>query len=217
MTLMERRRALMGAQGSNTPILPPEYQQLEWLQSYYYETAVDNYIINTNQRATYQTELEMVVAAVGDTAATGRSFISARPSNTGATNAFLILPFSSSPTFGFGFFGGWYPAIARDNDFHEYIVSNANLSVDGVSYGTPSVASGDTTKTLWIFGENGSSRFAGRLQKMKYITIKQNGVLAFHGIPCYRKSDGKNGFYDLVSNSLFSCSGANQFTRGPEL
>lgn len=217
MTMNDRRRALMGVRGSDTPILPVEYQQLEWLQSYYYEPATDNYIINTNQLATYQTELEMVVASVGDVTAPGRSFISARPSNTGATNAFMIASFSAAQKFGFGYFGTWYQAIARDNDFHKYIVSNANLSVDGVSYGTPSVASGDTTRTLWIFGENGSSRFAGRPQKMKYIKITQNGVLGFHGIPCYRKSDGKNGFYDLVSNSLFSCSGANQFTRGPEL
>lgn len=213
--MMDRRRALMMV--GKKSILPPEYQLLDWLESYYYEANSDDYIIDTNQRATYQTELHMIVAAVGNITAAGRNFISARPSNTGATNALVIAPFSSAQKFGFGFFGEWYQAIARDTDFHEYIVSNENLSIDGVSYGTPLVSSGDTGKTLWIFGENGQSRFAGRKQKLKLIEIKQNRVLAFEAFPCYRKSDEKNGFYDIVSNSFCTCPGANLFTRGPKL
>lgn len=212
---MSRRRTLMAAKRS---LLPPEYQLLEWLQSYYIASGGgDPYTINTTQQATYQTELRMVVAAVGDLTAAGRSFIAARPADTGNTNALMITSFSSEPKFGFGFFGAWYQAITRDTNFHEYVVSNTNLSVDGVSYGTPLVSSGNSGKTLRIFGENGQSRLVAREQKLKHIAIKQNGVLAFDAYPCYRKSDDKNGFYDLVSNSFFTCSNANLFTRGAEI
>lgn len=212
--MMNRRRALMAGKKGR---LPAEYQEIEWLESYQYTPISESYMINTNQRATYQTELQMIVAYVGDVETAGRNIITARPSDSGATNAMIIAAFSASKIFGFGFFGTWYPGITRDNNFHEYIVSNARLTIDGTLYGTPNVSSGDTGRTLWIFGENAASRYSAHAQRLKQISIKQNGVLAFDAFPCYRKSDGKNGFYDLVSNSFFTCTGENLFTKGPNV
>lgn len=212
---MERRMALMGVQ--NKARLPAEYQEIEWLKNYYYPGSGNkiDYTIATNQRATYKTGLRIIAAIEPSTNTEG--LIAMRPSNTGPNNAIVISPFSSAPDIGFGFFGTWYHGINRDDQFHEYVASNEILSIDGVTYGTPNVSSGDTTRDIYLFGLYGADMLTAQSHRLKYAAISQSGVIVAKLYPCYRKSDGKNGFYNTIDNAFLTCVGSQLFTRGPDV
>lgn len=213
MTLMQRRKALMAAKKS---ILPPEYQQLEWLESSVEIPATasgaPDYVIGTGITPDFHTELTIVVATI--TADVGRNIIMSRNKIGEANDAFGIATFSSSTTYGFGFFGTWYSGIQRDTEFHEYVVSNAALTIDGITYGTPNKTSGATAIELCIFGDYLGN--TARAQRVKFIEIAESGVTRRKMYPCYRRSDGQNGYFDIVDNAFHTCPNANLFTRGPE-
>lgn len=61
---------------------------------------------------------------------------------------------------------------------------------------------------------SGQSNFLGRLY---YFYYRQNDVDVFDMIPCYRKSDGEIGMYDLVSNTFFTNAGTGTFTKGADV
>lgn len=44
-----------------------------------------------------------------------------------------------------------------------------------------------------------------------------NGSYAFEMIPCYRKSDGVIGMYDVVSKTFFTNAGGSSFEKGPNV
>lgn len=174
-----------------------------------------DYTIFTNQRATYKTGLRIIAAI--DPSTNTEGIIAMRPSDNGSDNAIVILPFTSSPVIGFGFFGAWYAGINRDDQFHEYVASNEILSIDGVAYGTPNVSSGDTTRDIYIFGLYGKGMLTAQSHRLKYAEISQSGVIVAKLYPCYRKSDGKNGFYNTIDNTFLTCVGSQLFTKGPDV
>ena len=203
------------------PRLPAEYQQVEWISNEHFMHAGSAYIaLLTEQKATYQTELGVRIMALAQTGSlANRGMIASRPASTGNTNAFMITPFSSTGKYGFGFFGQWYQCIDSDNDWHDYVIANDGLKIDGTIYATPNVSSGDTTKTIVFFAENsGSSMTTARGQKLAYAYIKQNGVLVGQYYPCYRKSDNEIGLYNTVDNTFLSVIGdRSKLTKGPDV
>ena len=50
-----------------------------------------------------------------------------------------------------------------------------------------------------------------------YAKASDNGVPKFDMIPCYRKSDGVIGMYDVVSKTFFTNAGSGSFTKGADV
>lgn len=50
-----------------------------------------------------------------------------------------------------------------------------------------------------------------------YAKANESGVPKFEMIPCYRKSDGVIGAYDLVSKTFFTNAGTGNFTKGADV
>lgn len=50
-----------------------------------------------------------------------------------------------------------------------------------------------------------------------YTKIWDNNILVRHFIPCYRKSDGVIGMYDLVENKFYTNSGTGTFIKGNDI
>ncbi len=50
-----------------------------------------------------------------------------------------------------------------------------------------------------------------------YAKASVQGVDVFEMIPCYRKSDGVIGMYDLVSKTFYTNAGSGSFTKGPDI
>lgn len=220
MNLLARRRSLMAASGDEGG-LPSEYQQVEWISNEYFMHAGSEYIaLLTGQNATYQTELGARIMALAQTGSlANKGMVASRPASTGNVNAFMITPFSSTGKYGFGFFGQWYQCINPDNDWHDYVIANDGLKIDGIVYATPNVSSGDTTKTIVFFAENsGTSMSTARGQKLAYAYIKQNGVLVGQYYPCYRKSDNAIGLFNTVDKTFLSVMGdRSKLTKGSDV
>lgn len=211
---MQRRRALIGAQKSGG--LPSEYQQVEYLQNTAVTTGgVHNYF-DSGERATYQTELLMVVAWQEGT----RNIIVCSPNNSGNVDTFGIINFSSTQTLGMAWFGQWVNGIASDTNFHTYLLSNEKMQIDGVDKQFTPVSSGDTgNRTIRLFAEARGSNASWNAckQKIKYVRIKQNGVLKSELIPCYHKTTQEIGFYDTVKKLFVTKTGTGSVTKGPDV
>ena len=53
--------------------------------------------------------------------------------------------------------------------------------------------------------------------KTYYFKIYKNKKLIRHFIPCYRKSDGVIGLYDLVNDVFYTNSGTGEFEKGADV
>lgn len=47
--------------------------------------------------------------------------------------------------------------------------------------------------------------------------VELNGSRVIDLIPCYRKSDGEIGMYDIVSGAFFANAGTGSFTKGADV
>ena len=47
--------------------------------------------------------------------------------------------------------------------------------------------------------------------------ISENGTKKLHLIPCYRKSDGEIGLYDIVNNIFYTNMGSGEFLKGADV
>lgn len=197
MTLMDRRRALMGSNGK-TPLIPKEYQQVEWVGS-----------DGTDIRVTY-----IQLPAIGySPGAEGRFF---HPNvdiqsliYTGYSNYFVI---DSRYYNGFGCKIGnsnfqWFGVVDKNREY------TFSLNADG--NGTVLWRGNTYHATIGTTPSSGSPRLAlvngGKVYEMKFY---ENAILKNHLIPCYRKSDGVIGFYDLVTQSFRRNSGSGTLTKG---
>ena len=64
-----------------------------------------------------------------------------------------------------------------------------------------------------------SSGGVGCYANVYYYRLYTSEGLARDMVPCYRKSDSKNGMYDLVTNTFFTDAGPwdMQFEQGPNV
>ena len=210
--MMDRRRALMAAQEPNTPILPGEYQQVEWLENTSTITSGVYNSFNTKISATYDTELGIDVQYIDG----GRNILTCSPTSSGNTSMFGLMVFSGG-TLGFGFFGNWIYGIEKDNNFHRYLLANGVATIDGTDVGGVSVQSGATSKYIKFFSENRSTEFNACHQRIKFAYIKQAGVLVGEYYPCYRIADGVLGFYNTIDNSFITKTGTGTITKGADV
>lgn len=72
--------------------------------------------------------------------------------------------------------------------------------------------------SLYLFGGNNM----GTLSNLAYckiyrMTITENNTTMRDFVPCYRKSDGKPGLYDKVTNTFYTNQGTGEFIIGPEI
>lgn len=66
----------------------------------------------------------------------------------------------------------------------------------------------------FFYQRNTGTCYDGLLFSAKFT---KSGVVLFNGVPCYRKSDGKPGLYDLVSGTFLTNAGTGEFLCGSEI
>ena len=68
-------------------------------------------------------------------------------------------------------------------------------------------------RSLWLFGRNQTSSPTNYLSttKMWYCKMWDGDTLVRDFVPCYRKSDGEAGMYDLVTKAFFASEGTSKF------
>ena len=72
------------------------------------------------------------------------------------------------------------------------------------------------TRNLYLFAQNynTAARFAGTFKWKSFKYYDKNNVLICDLIPCYRKSDGVVGMYDIVRKIFLTNAGSGSFTKG---
>ena len=107
-----------------------------------------------------------------------------------------------------------------DTNWHKTIQNKNGVTSDGVLKAYSDVADFQTTEVLPIFCRYNVSTaqfMNGASARMKYYTIRQNGVVVFNGIPAKRNSDSAIGMFDTVTKTFFANAGTGTFTAGNEI
>lgn len=106
-------------------------------------------------------------------------------------------------TEGIGFRGKF---VYNDIDNNKTDISYTEYNVDGITGNNPNI---------YLFAFNPSNIHEGI--KVYNCKIWNNDVLIRNFIPCYRKSDGEIGMYDIVEDKFYTNSGTGTFVKGKDI
>jgi hypothetical protein len=221
MTLMQRRSALMAAGKKSR--LPAEYQEVEWIGCSGDQYIQTNYIIGTPTTILCKTGFMTQNAGTVD-----RPIVWIRnldkATNPQTTYKFPNIYNGKIEIAGYGinntnaFSAQDDEKIEMEFDYHDgnQIIRRNGASDLTYSNAKPTQASTKPIRIFWsdkynTSSESNQSKFSGRLY---YFYFRQDNVEVFDMIPCYRKSDGEIGMYDIVSNTFFTNAGTGTFTKG---
>lgn len=96
-----------------------------------------------------------------------------------------------------------------------YIDGTIKLTVPNNPFAVP-----EPYDKFWIFALNrsGTPLICKGINIRKFtLTDNTTNKELFNGIPCYRKSDGVIGMYDLVSEQFLTNQGTGTFTKGADI
>lgn len=188
--------------------LPKEYQQVEYIQSSGTQYIDTGYTFTSNN---YDVE------AVGLTSVQGREMslfavipdvqLSGIEVGWSATlNRLFAFNTSSSLAY------NNYDAYNKKIKFHIWRDSNERcFQVDNSTVQHDNNVLNTNGYKVFTHRYGSGNWFSGNLYSLK---IKDNGVLVRDFVPCYRKSDGEIGMFDLVSGTFFTNSGTGTFAKG---
>lgn len=95
------------------------------------------------------------------------------------------------------------------NSQHTFTANQSGVFIDEAKIAN--FASFKSSSTLYLFSLNlngGNYAAAAKVWSYKHI---RNGALIRDLVPCYRKSDGKGGMYDLVTEKFYENAGTGEF------
>lgn len=164
-----------------------------------------------------------IVARIGVDLTQLTNFFGIRQSQSGADNAFLFQEYSADRTFGYARFGSSVKTIPLDEDFHDFVLTTQEVSVDGTPFSLADPVSGQSiTLAFRIFGvyayvSGTYNWYDGAKQKVAYFKILDGTTAVREFIPCYRKADGVIGMWDRVTKAFFVNGGTGTFVKGSDV
>lgn len=192
----------------STVRLPKEYQEVEYIQS---------------------SGAQYIDSGVLSKSGIKVSMRAALTSLSGAHNLFgalesgqrLFVQYENSLLFAYGAWNSTNANI-QQNVFYDFVADfsagRQSLTVDGATvYTGTSNTQISLTKTVYLAALNLAGTadiFASA--KIASCQIYDNNVLIRDFVPCYRKSDGAIGLYDLVNGSFYANAGGGTFTKGAD-
>lgn len=182
--------------------LPAEYQEVEYLES------TGTQYIDTNLLYVADDRIEVDVAPVVitlDRVVFG-SYTSAAYVELGILRSKFRFDISSTAT-----------TPITGNVRYKVVKDGATWTVDGNTI-TTGGSNKDTTYPIYLFGRcfNGTADKMSSIKVYSYKHIRNSVTIADY-IPCYRKSDGVAGMYDVVNGVFYTNDGTGEFTVGPDI
>ena len=134
----------------------------------------------------------------------------------------------SGVVYGYGSNGSSYinQIINRSNNrmVLKYTIKPQHLQIEDLISGQGSTASEKNvaftmTSNLALFGQhyNGNYRSSGTFNIYSFKYYDKNDNLICDLVPCYRKSDGEIGMYDIVRKMFLVNQGAGKFIKGADI
>lgn len=199
--------------------LPNAYQEVEWIQA---GANIGAYIdlgfsFDTSAR------VRLGMYKIG----TSSSYIFGAAENSGKYRCMISAPYEEVEAYAYGFDGSDYASIKTgiDDGYNdlEYTLKPGTLSLKNITHGNSYTDSSNAaftmTSNLFLFAQNynGTARY-GVFRKISYFQYyDKTDTLICDLIPCYRKSDGTVGMYDVVRKMFLTNLGDGTFIKGPNV
>jgi len=190
-------------------ILPVEYVQLEYIESTGLEYIELDYIANqdTNANGTYQ---------ILDTS-TACMLFGGREKSSSAK--FYGLNWGGGVPYKYynSYYSGQLTSLLVDTEKHTFNKKAGLLKIDNVNISEITVpqTTWSTVYNIVLFGCKTAGEI-GFLSKARIYNLQfLNGEeVIYDFVPCYRKSDGETGLYDLINDTFYTNDGNGEFIRG---
>lgn len=188
-----------------SPVLPAEYQQVEWIRS----PSINDYIITdipTNANGILHAVFSSIANnqfSFGNT--TGSQYKGINIYNDLSAN-YVVYPSKD--------------VFANYTDGSLEITATLNNGVaTGIANGNQFSARynvGDTTPYS-IFRCNAYTNTPNYASSLKELSFQIDGGITHNFVPCYRKSDGVIGLYNTGNNVFYTNVGTGTFTKGADV
>lgn len=195
--------------------LPEEYQQVEYLES---EDNVNCYI-NTGFVPNNNTRL--ITTIYPTSARTDAHFWFGSRNGSSTSQAFVLYQSGAATN---SLSAAWNTSgnvgISQSGQKWYNIDFNKNiLQVNGATAYTFTTGTFTGTYPIFLFAMNTSGSMDGQKggQRIQNTKIYDNETIVRNFIPCYRKSDGKPGMYDVVNGVFYTNAGSGEFILGPSI
>lgn len=216
MTLMQRRRALMGVKKGGSR-LPAEYQEVEYIEASGSKSYIKTNITIKSQTPriklryykALQANAESALFFAQDDLRNGKIEIGM----TATTNRLFAFSQSSA-------------SIISPIVYGNIVDVDVQLASSS-PYITMTASSGGTTERSTKDGANASDITSGRISlfadkfgafsifaRIYTCEVWDNGELTAKFIPCYRKQDNAVGMYEIVSGNFYTSETSTPFTKG---
>ena len=190
--------------------LPKEYVEVEYIQSnrnQYIDTGVnaDNKLRVVSDMAYLDTIVTSNGSNIGAIKSVGSGYVRYHLLING--NEWKIFYSNASKTFG---------TVDLNRHIFDLDAPNKVCKIDETISDQVAFTSFDTGLNFWLFGRNSNSNNlkAYSAQKLYSCKMYYDSVLIRDFVPCYRRSDGKTGLYDLITNTFFASQGTQEFSYG---
>lgn len=188
MTLMQRRRALMG-RSAKTQRLPAEFQEVQWIGR------------TDNQPG--------ISCDFGELGPLTMTIVVEHDSGIGGYASFVGRLIWSSFVYDYRVFFDSSQTVSSIGDNIAIVSSTQSGSVHTVVL---DIHTPERTGLFKLFKvHNGINSFIGKIYS---VSLERDGTIVADLVPCYRKADGEIGMYDIVSNTFFTNVGTGTFARG---
>lgn len=194
--------------------LPEEYQQVEYIESTGTQY-IDTGIIPNNETGF---KIKMSLPEIN------KDIFRYGIRQDSSDSRFVLGSSNGSVYFGFGGVIGYF-GNQRLWTIEENIPFEANLNyknsrtADVNGQGTESIGTLtiNFSYSIIMFGRNSVGTISTSSQKIYYNKITNRDKLIRNFIPCYRKSDGVIGMYDLVEDKFYTNLGTGTFEKGKDI
>lgn len=187
---------------NKNPLLPQEYQEVEYIES------SGTQYIDTGFKPNQNTLIK-IKGIINNNA-----FIFG--TRTGYSNkAFGICSTSSK-------LRGDFNDINQDSYISADLVFTAELGnykfvANGTNIATFTQVNFQCDYNLVLFANNNGGNIVFSNSQIDYFQIYDNNTLVRNFIPCYRKSDNVIGLYDSVNGTFYTNAGSGTFTKGADV
>lgn len=190
--------------------LPDIYQEVEYLESTGTQY-IDTGVVLTNLHAV---EIDYQLTSTQQT--NRRGLYGILSTNAASRFGSLFSPTNYQLEHGYGLTNTYWQQGLPDTNRH-LLKQDKNITyMDGVAIHTFNEATFTTTGNA-LLGNFNYTNYIPALAKYYESKWWNDGVLIRDFIPCYRKSDDKPGYYDIVNNTFYTNAGTGEFVLGPNV
>lgn len=187
--------------------LPSAYQRVEYIESTGEQKIILNYIVQENDEIYLQYEFMGFNGS-------DNQFYSASDGTFGIWfdfhgKNFIYCRFGSKSSFNTSLNASQYIGFS--------ILKKGSFQINGNTYSMS--YNGMPNDTLRLFASLNSQGVWTAFSKYKMFDfhVSENGEKKLHLIPCYRKSDGEIGLYDIINNIFYTNMGSGEFLKGADV